>query len=274
MSEKIKILGIRFDKITMQEAVKKALEFAKDQKPHYICTPNPEILLAAQENMKYEEILNKSDLNIADGIGILWASKFKKITEDTRNNFKIFSKWLTSLSSVLVYPKYIRTEITERVTGVDLMQNICKEAAHQGLKIFLLGAGEGVAEKVKEILEKKYPGIKVVGTHAGSPRPSMEAEITKKINQTDAQIIFVAYGAPAQELWISRNLNKLKNVRLAIGIGGAFDYLAGVRKRAPKLLQKLGLEWLYRLIQQPSRVKRIYNATVKFPVKVLKKELK
>ncbi|MBI5753575.1 WecB/TagA/CpsF family glycosyltransferase [Candidatus Peregrinibacteria bacterium] len=274
MSEKVRILKVRFDKITMTEAIKKALEFAKDTKHHYICTPNPEILLAAEENPKYEEVLNKSDLNIADGIGILWASKFKKITEQNQGRLKIFGKWLTSLSAILFYPKYIRTEITERVTGADLMQNICKAAANEGLKIFLLGAGEGIAEKVKTILETKYPGIKIVGTHAGSPRPSMEAEITKKTNETDAQILFVAYGAPAQELWIARNLKKLTTVRLAIGIGGAFDYLAGVRKRAPKWLQKIGAEWLHRLIQQPSRIKRIFNATVKFPVKVLKKKLK
>lgn len=274
MPKIIRILEIKFDKITMQKAVKKALEFAKDKKSHYICTPNPEIILAAQENPKYTEVLNKSDLNIADGIGILWASKFKEITKDNRSNFKIFGKWLTSLSSIVLYPKYIRTEINERVTGIDLMQNICKQAATQELKIFLLGAAEGVAEKVKSVLEKNYPGIKIVGIHTGTPRPLMEAEITKKINQTDAQILFIAYGAPAQELWISRNLKKMKTVRLAIGVGGAFDYIARVRKRAPKALQKLGIEWLYRLIQQPVRVKRIYNATVKFPVKILRNRLK
>lgn len=274
MPEKIKILGIRFDKITMKEAVKKALEFTKDKKSHYICTPNPEIILAAQKNPKYTEILNKSDLNIADGIGILWASKFKKITEKNLNSLTIFAKWLTSLSSVVFYPKFIKTEIKERVTGADLMQNICKESHKKGLKIFLLGAGERIAEKVKEILEKKYPGIKIVGTYAGAPKPSMEAKITEKINKTDAQILFVAYGAPAQELWIYRNLKKLKSVKLAIGVGGTFDYIAGVHKRAPKALQKLGMEWLYRLLKQPSRAKRIYNATVRFPVKVLKKRLR
>lgn len=274
MPKKIKILRIRLDKITMQETVKRALEFAKDKKSHYICTPNPEIILAAQENTKYIEVLNKSDLNIADGIGILWASKFKKITEDNRSNFKIFGKWLTSLFAIIFYPKYIRTEISERVTGIDLMRNICKQATTQKLKIFLLGAAEGIAEKVKSVLEKKYPGIKIIGTHAGTPKPSMEAEIIKKINKTDAQILFIAYGAPAQELWISRNLKKLETVRLAIGVGGAFDYIAGVRKRAPRALQKLGMEWFYRLIQQPARVKRIYNATVKFPIKVLRNRLK
>lgn len=274
MSETIKILKVRFDKITMKEALAKAMDFAKDQKQHYICTPNPEILLAAENNPKYQEVLNHSDLNIADGIGILWASKFEKMTQGNKTNLTIFAKWLSSLSSILFYPKYIRTELAERVTGTDLMQNICKEASTENLKIFLLGAANGVAEKVKTILEKNYPKIKIVGTFAGSARQEDEEDIIKKINKTDAQILFIAYGAPAQELWIARNLKKLNTVKLAIGIGGAFDYIAGIRKRAPKLLQKLGAEWLYRLIQQPSRIKRIFNATVKFPVKVLKKRLK
>lgn len=274
MSERVNILKIRFDNVTMKEALEKALEFAKDKHQHYICTPNPEFLLEAENNPKFQEILNKSDLNIADGIGILWASKFQKITEKNHNNFPIFGKWLTSLSAVIFQPKYIKTELPERVTGADLMQKICQESAKQNLKIFLLGAAEGVAEKVKTILEKNYPKIKIVGTYAGTSRPSMDEEITKKINATDAQIIFIAYGAPAQELWISRNLKKLHTIKLAMGIGGTFDYIAGIRKRAPKAFQKLGAEWLYRLIQQPSRAKRIYNATVKFPVKILKKRLR
>ena len=211
MSETIKILKVRFDKITMNEALKKALEFAQDKKKHYICTPNPEILLTAEKNPKYLEVLNKSDLNIADGIGILWASKFEKITEHNLKTPGIFAKWLSSLSSILFYPKYIRSEIAERVTGTDLMQNLCKTGAKENLKVFLLGAAEGVAEKVKDILEKKYPGIKIKGTFAGSASPKDEAEIIKRINQTDAQVLFVAYGAPAQELWIAKNLKKLNH---------------------------------------------------------------
>jgi len=273
MSETIKILKVRFDKITMDEALAKAISFAKDKKQHYICTPNPEILLTAEKNPKYLEILNHSDLNIADGTGILWAAQFTKITEKSKK-IGIFAKWLSSLSSILFYPKYIHTELSERVTGTDLMQKICEKSAKENLKIFLLGAAEGVAEKVKEILEKRYPGIKVKGTFAGSTSQKYEKIIIEKINKTDTQILFVAYGAPGQEIWISRNITKLKNIKLAIGIGGAFDYIAGVRKRAPKWLQKIGAEWLYRLIQQPSRIKRIFNATIKFPIKILKKRLK
>lgn len=269
MSETIKILKVKFNKITLKEATKEAISFAKDNKQHYLCTPNPEILLEAKKNQKFLEILNRSDLNIADGIGILWASKFKKISERNKK-FGTFAKWLTSLSTILFYPKYIRSELTERVTGVDLMESICQEAAKENLKIFLLGAAEGVAEKVTLVLQNKYSGIKIVGSYAGSSKLKDEKTIIDRINQSEAGILFVAYGAPSQEIWIARNLRNLKTVKLAIGVGGAFDYIASIRKRAPKWLQKLGLEWLYRLIQQPSRLKRIYKATVKFPITVLK----
>jgi N-acetylglucosaminyldiphosphoundecaprenol N-acetyl-beta-D-mannosaminyltransferase len=242
MDKKLKILGVRFDNISFEEATKRALKFAVDTKQHYITTPNPEILLEAQRNNKFLKVLNRSDLNVADGIGILWAAK------------------------------YLKEPLQERVTGTDLVQSIAKEASKdEKQKIFMLGAAPGIAKKAAKILTEKHPNLKIVGTHAGSPKPKHEKEIIRLINKSQANIIFVAYGAPAQEFWITRNLKKMPKVKLAIGIGGAFDFIAGKRKRAPKLFQSLGLEWLYRLIQEPARLKRIFNATVKFPLKVLKK---
>ena len=149
------------------------------------------------------------------------------------------------------------------------MQQICANAGH--LKIFLLGAEEGVTEKVKSILEKRHPDIKIVGTFAGSPDTKDDKQITNLINKIAPNVLFIAYGAPAQELWINRNLKRLPSVKLAMGIGGAFDFISGKQKRAPHLMQKLGLEWLYRLFKQPSRIKRIYNATIRFPYEVFKK---
>ena len=130
-----------------------------------------------------------------------------------------------------------------------------------------------MAKSAKEILSKKHPGLKIVGTHAGSPKIKEEQSIREKIDDSKADFLFVAYGAPKQEIWISRNLKKLETVKVAVGVGGAFDFVAGKRKRAPKWMQKIGLEWLYRLLQQPTRIKRIYNATIKFSIKVLKKNL-
>jgi len=272
MSENlVHILGIKFDNITLKKAREKAIVFAKSKTQHYITTPNPEFLLEAQKNLKFKKVLNESDINIPDGTGILWAAKYLDITKKSHSKSIIIIKWLYSLLLVPFCPKYIRTILKERVTGADLMNQICKNAKANNLKIFLLGAKEGTAKKAKQNLEIKYNGIKITGVFSGTPNIKDESVIVEKIKTSKAQVLFVAFGAPKQELWIKRNLKKMPNIRLAIGIGGTFDFIAGIRKRAPKLMQKTGLEWLYRLLQQPSRAKRIYNATIKFSILVLRR---
>lgn len=266
-----KILNVRFDHVTLKQATETAVQWGAGDVKRYICTPNPEMLLAAQKNKKFLKILNHSDLNTPDGIGILWAAKFLKITEKTTLKAVKTFKWLYSLAFIALFPPYIRTELSQRVTGADLMQSICKNCGDT--PIFLLGADEGVAEKVKEILEAQYPRLKIVDTFAGSPSEAEENEIRKLIDSSGARILFLAFGAPAQEMWIHRNFKKLKTVTLAVGVGGTFDFISGVRKRAPGWMQKIGLEWLYRLIQQPKRIARIYRATIKFPITILKSRL-
>lgn len=263
-----KILKIRIDNISLKEATETALQWAQGDTKRMIVTPNPEMILEAQKNSKFLRILNNSNLNIPDGTGLLWAAKYLKITEKTKFKAIKLMKWVTSLLAIAIYPPYIHSEIKERVTGADLMQEICKKSGKLKLKIFLLGAAEGVAEKVKNTLEKKYPEIQIVGTYAGKPLTTEDNKIREKVDKSKADIIFVAYGAPSQEFWIARNLKKFKTIKLAIGIGGTFDYIAGVQKRSPRWMQKLGLEWLYRLLQQPKRLRRIYNATIKFPITV------
>lgn len=273
MSEKIKILDINFDTVTFEEALSLAKKWADEQVQRYIVTPNPEILLEAQKNPHFKEILNRSSLNIADGTGILWASTYLIKTENKSKATKIL-KWFSTLLLALIKPKSIRKIFPERVTGTDLMQKICGTIKDKKLKIFLLGGIPGVAEKVKEELEKAHQSIKIAGTHSGNPNENEENEIINKINNSNADILFVAYGAPKQETWIARNLKKLKNIKLAIGVGGAFDFIAGTKKRAPNWMRHIGLEWLYRLIQEPSRIKRIKNALITFPITILKENLK
>lgn len=262
-----KILDVRIDNITLKEATETVLQWAQDKDRHHITTPNPEILLEAQKNREFHNVLNHADLNVPDGTGILWAAKYQEIAANQRF---CFLKWLASLATILPFPKYIRTVLRERVTGADLLQNICRTAPKGIVKIFLLGAGEGVAEKVSKILQKNHENIEIVGTYSGSPNEDREKEIVQIINTTPANMLFVAFGAPKQELWIARNLRKLQKVKVAIGVGGAFDFIASTRRRAPQWMQDFGLEWLYRLIQQPLRIARIYRATIKFPIEVLK----
>lgn len=234
--KRVTILNVPFDAVTLQDALEMVLERLKkvERRPFFIATPNPEMLLEARKSLFFRQILQHTDLNIPDGFGIILASKF------------------------------LRNALPKRVTGTDLMQKIC-ESATSSTKIFLLGAGEGVAENAKLELEKAYPQVKIVGTYSGSPDAEEEKRIQKMITLSEADMLFVAFGAPKQELWLARNLPHLPTVKVAMGVGGAFDFIAGIRKRAPMWMQKIGLEWLYRLIKQPSRIRRIYNATVVFP---------
>ncbi|MBP9718322.1 WecB/TagA/CpsF family glycosyltransferase, partial [Candidatus Gracilibacteria bacterium] len=249
------------------QAVEQCSSILEKKTQHQIVTPNPEMLLVAQHDPHFKETLNQAWLSIPDGIGILWAAQVMSKHHTTRLG-KILYGVLT-LPLLLIMPRFFKGILPERVSGVDLMLELCAVSAEKKYRIFLLGAQEGVAEKVKTTLEKKYPHISIVGTHSGSPRIKDEEDIKDLIEKSRPDILFVAFGAPHQELWIARNLKDLPTVKIAMGVGGAFDFIAHIRKRAPKWMQKLGIEWLYRLIQEPRRIKRIFNAIIRFPFKVL-----
>lgn len=277
MRKTINILGVNFDVVSSDDTLLKidgwlstTHSFFGFRKQYLIVTPNPEILLEAQKNEEFANILNNADLSIPDGIGVLWASKFNKITEEKDSKWKRLGKWFMSLGMATVSKSYIKTELPERVTGVDLMERICHLAAEKKHSIFLLGALEGVAEIAAEKLIKKYPNLEIVGTYAGNPKEEDEKEIVDMINIAKPEIIFVAYGAPKQELWLDRNLKKLTTIKIGMGVGGAFDFISGKATRAPEKLRKYGLEWAYRLYKNPSRIKRIWNATVRFPIEIFR----
>jgi N-acetylglucosaminyldiphosphoundecaprenol N-acetyl-beta-D-mannosaminyltransferase len=177
-------------------------------------------------------------LNIPDSVGLLYAAKFK------------------------------RKKLPERVTGVDTVVELCSRLPKKH-SVFLLGAKEGVAEKASEKLKEINQDLNVAGTHSGSPNEADSMEIINKIKEAKPHLLLVAFGAPKQDLWIAEHISQMPSVRVAMGVGGTFDFIAGVRKRAPALLRSVGLEWMYRLVKQPSRFKRIMNAVVVFPYLVV-----
>lgn len=270
--KKVKVLNVQFDVVTKNEAL--ARIFTVLTSPHHetgrqIVTPNPEMLLAAAHNKEFQSVLNRAWMSIPDGIGILWASAFQSIAKRSGPLLRLL-KALAALACLVVFPKFIRTIFPERLTGVDLMESVCSQSRAGKFGIFLLGARLGVAERVKDFLEMIFPGVHIVGTFSGSPSEDDFSRIQSLIAETQPALLFVAYGSPAQELWIAKHLPHLKSVKIAMGVGGAFDFLAGERKRAPRWMQRLGLEWMYRLAQEPGRLKRIWNATVRFPWRVWK----
>ena len=196
------------------EYITRGLE-KKDLK-YYIVTPNPELLVLAQNRENYKNILNNAKLALPDGIGVMLGARI------------------------------MGTPLKERITGVDLVKNLSNHVSKRPITVSYLGGGPNVAEKTAECLKKLYPGLKV----AWVSQEWSEDLLTKK---TD--ILFVAFGSPKQEIWISENLQRLP-VRVAIGVGGSFDFISGKVRRAPKALRDLGLEWLFRLIIQPWRIRR------------------
>jgi N-acetylglucosaminyldiphosphoundecaprenol N-acetyl-beta-D-mannosaminyltransferase len=229
----MEILGIQIDNLSKNEVLKKVESFLSEDRFHQIVTVNPEFILEAQSDWEFKNILNNADLNIADGIGIRYA-------------FLFFGKWL----------KY-------RIAGANMLHEILKIANDKKLSAFLAVNKNGLSlyEETKKAFFKLYPDIDFDGADID---PS---DINYRSEAINYRLLFCNFGAPHQEKFI----NSVKNdtIRLAMGVGGSFDYVTGRIKRAPKIMRILGLEWFWRLILQPKRWKRIWNAVIVFPVKVI-----
>ncbi|HVW66209.1 MAG TPA: WecB/TagA/CpsF family glycosyltransferase [Candidatus Peribacteraceae bacterium] len=231
---RIVILGVPVDPLTRGEAVARLQSMLSSAGQHHVMTPNSEMLVAASHDEAFRSVLQKSDLNIADSQGLVWMSRL------------------------------IGQSLPERVTGVDTVTDLCASLSKDH-PVFLLGAAPGIAEKTADVLRVRNPHLTIVGTFAGSPKENDAMEIIRRIADAKPHLLLVAYGAPAQDLWIHEHLAKLPSVRVAMGVGGTFDFIAGTQIRAPKMLQSLGLEWLWRLMREPRRFTRILNAVVVFP---------
>lgn len=262
---RIKILDTEVDKLTNKEVLENIRLFLSSGQNHYAITLNSEMIVRAQEDAAFYKIINNADLVVADGMGVLSAASFLK---KKKNKFfpDLINLILTAFYFVF-FPKKVRNVLPEKISGIDLAYEICGSDFARNAKIYLLGAGRGVAERAGKILKERYPYIQIVGAEPGfwgNLTREENQKIIKRINSKNPDIVFVALGAPKQEKWIYENLKKMPGVRLAVGVGGSFDVMAGKVRRAPEIMQSHGLEWLWRLILQPQRIGRIYNATVKF----------
>jgi N-acetylglucosaminyldiphosphoundecaprenol N-acetyl-beta-D-mannosaminyltransferase len=221
----ITILDIPVHDVTTEETLALIDQFVREGGPHQICTVNPEFIMMAQQDDDFKRILMHTALNIPDGIGVLWAAR------------------------------RVGHPLRERVAGSDLVAQIADRSQQTGWRIFLLGAAEGVADRAANILRGRYPQANIVGAYAGSPRAEAEAEIAARIRSSKADVLLVAYGAPKQDKWIARNI-AATGAAVAMGIGGSLDFIVGTQKRAPRAVQRVGLEWLYRLVREPWRWRR------------------
>lgn len=263
MKKGAEIIGIPINSLSYADVLERIDRAIKNDHKIYIATVNPEMILNASQDEDFYDVLGKAEIRTPDGIGILWATYYLSLPK-RKGKIKIHLQLIGSLFAVLFRPKKIRSVINERITGSDLMPKVIDYSQKKKWRIFLLGASDGIAKKAEKKLSKKYPDTFFAGSYAGSPKTEDQEEICNLINESRPDILFVAYGSPNQELWIHRNLFKLETVNVAIGVGGAFDFHAGKIKRAPRFMQKLGMEWLWRLFREPKRIARIWNATVRF----------
>jgi N-acetylglucosaminyldiphosphoundecaprenol N-acetyl-beta-D-mannosaminyltransferase len=221
----VEILGVRVDDATYDILLRAVDAFVGSGQPHQIVTLNPEMLIYAHDDPAFRQVLNGADLNVADGVGVMLASR------------------------LLGHP------LRQRITGSDGIYRLAAHCAKRGYLLYLLGAAPGVAEAAAERLTEAYPGLRIADTYAGSPRVEDEDEIVALVRAVAPDLLLVAYGVPAEEQWIARNRRRL-GVPVLVGVGGTFDFVAGVTQRAPAWMRRAGLEWLHRLLCQPWRWRR------------------
>jgi N-acetylglucosaminyldiphosphoundecaprenol N-acetyl-beta-D-mannosaminyltransferase len=234
----IDILGVPVTPFSMREAVIWLMNRVNRHIPTQVVTANAEIIMLANENPAYMSLLKAADLVLPDGAGTVWAGR------------------------------KLGYHVPERVAGYDLFIEILKYAAVHGERIYFFGAAPGIAEAAREKAQELAPGVRIVGVRNGYFKESEAPEIIRKINESGADILFAALGAPKQEFWLRDHRDDLAPF-LRIGLGGSFDVLAGKTVRAPKWMQEASLEWLYRLYKQPSRLGRMM-ALPRFVLAVLK----
>ena len=225
---RVDIDGLLFDDVTMESATARIVELAKMRdKARYVCTGNLDHLAMASTDAEFRAVYQAADLVVADGAPLVWLSRLSG------------------------------DPLPERVAGSDLFWTLGKASAETGITLFFLGGVEGAADAAKAELEKRYPGVKVVGTYCPPfetfATEEEQARIASKVKAAKPDVLLVAFGAPKQEKWIAKNKDKL-GVPVSIGVGGSFEMAAGMLKRAPVWMQRVGLEWAYRFAQQPRRL--------------------
>ncbi len=231
----ISILGVRVDIVDWTEVELFCHQALIGQEPRQLVTVNGEFILEARRNAVFKHVINQADLVIADSTNVVWASR-----------------WLGK-------------PLKAKTPGSDLTDRLARLAKSSDKSLFLLGGKPGIATRAAKVLEQNNPGLIIAGTSSADPD---DLDIVNEICASKANIVLVAYGAPKQEIWIKEHANTL-GAQLLVGVGGTFDMLAGLTPRAPQWLRHLNLEWLWRLILQPSRMKRIINSVIIFPLTVI-----
>ncbi len=229
----VTLCGIPFLPLTRKEAYARLARLALGKRTAKVFTPNLELLSLARGDASFADLLGCADLLLPDGVGVLLAARL------------------------------VGKRLPVRLTGIDSAEWLLSFAERRGLRVFLLGGKHGVAETAARELREKHPKLTLCGTHHGyfdkAKDSSENIAVLEAIRQANPHLLFVCFGAPAQERWICENIDALPSLRLAIGLGGALDVWSGNVRRAPKVFQRCGLEWLWRIAREPRRIKRFLH---------------
>ena len=223
IERRIEVLGVPIDCITLDQTMGTIETMIHSGRPHLIVTADSSGIVQAQSDRELMDLYRRSDLNTPDSTGVVWAMNRQGANQN------------------------------ERVSGVEIADRICRMSAEKNWSIFLLGSSPGVADEAAANLRKKYPGVKIVGTRHGFFKPEEDMRVAEEVAKLNPDILLVAMGIPRQEKFILRTMPVIK-ARVAIGVGGTLDVFSGRAKRAPKLIQKISMEWLWRLILNPSKI--------------------
>jgi N-acetylglucosaminyldiphosphoundecaprenol N-acetyl-beta-D-mannosaminyltransferase len=254
MPDTVEILGVRFHNLTRAEAAHAIAALARSGRQAYVVKPYSEFMPPAVRDVALRDLLNAADLCLPDGIGILWAAHYLSLPGGT---LRAIWQLPLSLGSLALNPGAIRRPLKENMAGVDLTWDMLAALDAIGASVFLLGGTEAELRETRDRLESRFPRLRIAGAHSGhfDVRGADNDAAIEEINAATPRALLVAMGFPLQERWISANLSRL-SVNVAIAEGGSFSFISGATRRAPDWMRRMGLEWLFRLLRQPSRLRR------------------
>lgn len=268
------IAGLIVTKATKQQVLQELSERLARNLSTFIVTPYSEFLYASLKDPQIQKTLNSAHISISDGVGIQWASVFlhKPLTAKNKVLRTLQCIWQVIITgaNILVRPTTLQEVLPEKIVGADFVWDLSELAAQKGYSVYILGGFGDTPAHARDILVKKFPQLRIAGI---SNKQADDPSILEDVSNAEPDFLFVALGPLKQEQWIVDNMHKFPSIKLGIGLGATFDYITGAKQAPPTWVRNIGLEWLFRLITQPYRYKRIYNATLGLIVLLIKYKL-
>jgi N-acetylglucosaminyldiphosphoundecaprenol N-acetyl-beta-D-mannosaminyltransferase len=248
----VDVLGLRFDRLTRTQAAEAVVRLAKSGDKHYIVKPYSEFIPRAHSDARICEMLKGASLCLADGVGVLWAANYLSLRG---GRLQALGQLPLTLAALTLNPRALRRPLPGAMHGVDFTWEMLSAIERAGLSVYLLGGTAAEVRGATASIAERLPGLRIAGTHQGHLSGGENANVVREVNAVTPDVLLVAMGFPRQERWITENLPALA-IKVAVAEGGSFSFMSGTVFRAPTWMRRAGLEWLYRLLRQPWRLRR------------------